>query len=108
MKLLKAFLIVIGILLLFVAGTIIYQDVYNELQLENHPVQSALTFRNNFIGEGEHENYLYPYSARELKVLGMALAGIFLAIAGFTLNGNGGGGSSSGTSARSSRKKKKD
>lgn len=83
----KAFLIVIGILLVFVAGTIIFQDVYNELQWQEHPIKTTLTFCSNLIGEGEHEDYLYPYSNRELKVLALALGGIFILIAGFSFSG---------------------
>lgn len=103
----KAFLIVIGILLIFVSGTIIYQDVYNELQYQEHPIKTRVTFQSNLIGEGEHEDYLYPYSNRELLVLAMALGGIFSVIAGFTFAGGSRRKSSSSASASSESKKKK-
>ncbi len=78
----KTFILVIGILLTAVAGIVIFQDVYNELELRKNPIQSKIVLHSNLIGEGCHENYLPPYSARELLVMGMALAGIAALIAG--------------------------
>lgn len=103
----KAFLIVIGILLIFVSGTIIYQDVYNELQYQEHPIKTRVTFQSNLIGEGVHEDYLYPYSNRELLVLAMALGGIFSVIAGFTFAGGSSRRKSSSSASASSESKKK-
>ncbi len=79
----KPFILVIGILLTVISGIVIFQDVYNELELADNPVQSKLMLHSNLIGEGEHENYLPPYSTRELLVMAMALAGIAALIAGY-------------------------
>ena len=52
---------------------------YNERKMENHPIETVLTFGSNL---KNRYTFLPPYTGFEVLIIGLGIAGIALVVAG--------------------------